>query len=195
MPEQTQPSGEAPQATQEAPKDSQAPATAQEGSGQPQAAQATGEATQEATTEVKKLRSEATNLRRRLKEQEDELARLQEATQTEQERAISKAVREARKEWDAEHRATLLPERVQARAASKVADPGDALALMDLTNLDPDDPDGIDAAVDALLEAKPRDGFEAHLVVLYPADSTHIDPCRYMENHIMERIASRLRRR
>jgi hypothetical protein len=47
--------------------------------------------------------------------------------------------------------------------------------------------------IHALLEAKPKDGSEAHLVVLYPADHPRIDPGRYEKNHVKHRIASRLK--
>ena len=47
--------------------------------------------------------------------------------------------------------------------------------------------------IHALLEAEPSEGFEAHLVVLYPADNLHIDPDQYKGNHVRNQIAGRLK--
>jgi hypothetical protein len=46
--------------------------------------------------------------------------------------------------------------------------------------------------IHALLAAEPRDDFQAHIVVLYPADRPYIDPDLYEDNHVKDEIAGRL---
>lgn len=103
---------------------------------------------------ARKLRSEAANLRKRLKELE---AERDAATKTEVEKA-----REAGK---AEARAEVLKDRaldkVEAKAAKLFADPEDARALLaskvdDFIDGDAVDADAIDAALADLLKRKPH---------------------------------------
>ena len=46
--------------------------------------------------------------------------------------------------------------------------------------------------IHSLLQAEPRDGFEAHVVVLYPEDNLDIKPKEYKKVHLRKRIAQRL---
>ncbi len=89
------------------------------------------------------------------KELEDRLAKFERDQMGDQDRAIAEARDAARTEVLAEVRDRELAVAVVTAAAGKIHNPRDAVALLDLTDLDPDDNDGIDAAVSKLLEDKP----------------------------------------
>lgn len=109
--------------------------------------------------EAKKQRREAEALRKAL----DEAA---EANKSEQEKALDAAKREAAEaaaQAEAQkYRAKILNAEIRAAAASKFADPTDAVALVRIDDDDLFDSDGeinsaaVKSALDALLESKPH---------------------------------------
>lgn len=99
-----------------------------------------------------------------LKRKAQAFDKLDEERKTELERAIDKAKDEAstatKADRDAFWKSKLLTAQVQAAAAGKLADPADAVNLLDLSGLELDDEGNIDkakvaAAIDALIEKKP----------------------------------------
>lgn len=94
-----------------------------------------------------------------------QLAEFQEATKSEQEKQLDKVRNEAlaqgKSESDAAWAARVVKTEVRAAAREKFADPSDALAFIDLSNIKVDD-DGntddkaIQSALDALLKDKPH---------------------------------------
>ena len=107
------------------------------------------------------LAGEAARYRRRLREREAELEQLRAERQTDSERAVSEAVKQATDALTAQHRRELVSLRVQIASASRLRDPEDAAAHLDLDELAElaDDPRELSAAVDrqleSLLERKP----------------------------------------
>lgn len=92
--------------------------------------------------------------------QADKLASLEAATQTDQERALEAARKEAadaaRAEVEAQYRRQLLEARILSRAAGKFVDPADAVRFADPAMWDGDTSDDeIDAAIAEVIEAKP----------------------------------------
>lgn len=95
---------------------------------------------------------------------EQRLAQVEESTKTEGEKALEQARKEAAATAAAEARAAwssrYLSQAVRAAAGGKLADPSDAVRLLDLSEFEVDD-DGevdakaIDAAIDDLLSSKP----------------------------------------
>ena len=90
-----------------------------------------------------------------------ELTKLQTATQSETERAIAQARTEARAEVLSEANARVVTATVLTEAAGKLADPTDAVALIDMGQFEVDDTGNVDKAavtraVAALLKAKPH---------------------------------------
>lgn len=88
-----------------------------------------------------------------------ELEKFRQDAMSEQEKALEQARKEAaeaaRNEILTDLRQERLTTRVEAAATGKFADPKDAAAFLDLSSLDPDDPDAISAEIDRVLEAKP----------------------------------------
>lgn len=93
-----------------------------------------------------------------------EFDKLAESQKTELERAVENAKREAaeavRAEVDGTWKSRVIRSEVKAIAAGKLADPADALALLDLSGFELDDEGhvdekGIAAAIDALIAQKP----------------------------------------
>lgn len=94
------------------------------------------------------------------------LAKIEEANQTEQERALEQARKEAaeqaRSEVDGRYRKKILRAEIRAQAAGKFADPDDAIRLLDLEDDDVFDDEGevqtavLTNALDDLLERKPH---------------------------------------
>ena len=103
---------------------------------------------------------ENASLKAKMREANAELKRLkafEDAAKTDGEKALDVARTETRAEVEAEFKEQILAERILARAATKLADPSDS-ALLDSADLDPNDPDGIDKALDALVKSKPHLG-------------------------------------
>lgn len=99
-----------------------------------------------------------------LKRKAAEFDKLSEAQKTELERATANAAREATEkataESDAKWKGRVLRSEVKVAAAGKLADPEDALRLIDLSGFELDDDGNADGAaiakaIDELLEAKP----------------------------------------
>ncbi|WP_060905320.1 hypothetical protein [Streptomyces scabiei] len=121
----------------------------------------------QAEAKIRKANSEAANLRKRLKEQEPQLAELQrikDAEKTESERLNDQLT--AAQEQIAATRKRLVTARVQAIAGASVddraafADPEDAVGALDLNSYIDSDGDideaAIEADLQALLERKPH---------------------------------------
>lgn len=107
---------------------------------------------------ARKKGAENASLKAKIKEQDEELERLrklEEDQKSETEKLIDKARKEGAADAKKEMEGVLLKERIRARAAGKVADPDDAVSLIDASSLNSDDLDGIDKAVAALIESKP----------------------------------------
>jgi hypothetical protein len=95
------------------------------------------------------------SLRERLRAAEQENESLKEAAMSDQEKAINDAKKVAREEADSYYKPLLAQEKVKAIAAGHFNDPNDALAYLDLNELDVEDDDAIVDALNDLLEAKP----------------------------------------
>ena len=115
----------------------------------------------QAEAKIRKANSEAANLRKRLKEQEPQLAELQrikDSEKTESERLNDQL--EAAKQQIASTRQRLAKSRVQALAGSSFADPEDSVGALDLGSYIDSDGDideaAIEADLQALLERKPH---------------------------------------
>jgi hypothetical protein len=97
---------------------------------------------------------------KRAKDAEIERDRLKQASESEQEKAVREAAEEARTEERTKANLRILRAEVKARAGTKLADPDDAVRLLDLDALEISD-DGevdtekIDKAIERLLKAKP----------------------------------------
>lgn len=92
----------------------------------------------------------------RIRELSEELEALRRNAMSEQERAISDAVEQARSEVDGTWHQRYLTLRIERAAATRLADPSDAVRLLDLTGLTPDSTEAeIGALLDELLTAKP----------------------------------------
>lgn len=118
-----------------------------------------GEPGMKALEAERAARKEAEKKAKRAEELEAELAQLRQDSMSEQERAIEQARQEAaeaaRNAVLSEVREERLNARVEAAATGKFADPKDAAAFLDLSDLDPDDTEAIAAEIDRVLEAKP----------------------------------------
>lgn len=101
-----------------------------------------GEQTDRADTisgeQARKLRSEASNLRHRLKQAEGELEQLR-AQVAERDERLNAA------------ESGRLDAMIYSRAAGKLQNPADAVVFLDRADLSADDVQGIDAAIEALL--------------------------------------------
>jgi hypothetical protein len=116
-----------------------------------------GDAGKKALDEERAARRAAEKL---AKENADELDKLRKATMSDQEKAVAEAKAAGRQEAMAEANARLLRSEIRGAAAGKLADPGDAAALLgDIDqfldkNGEPDSK-AIASAIDALVKAKP----------------------------------------
>lgn len=115
----------------------------------------------QAEAKIRKANSEAANLRKRLKEQEPQLAELQrikDSEKSESERLNDQL--EAARQQIASTRQRLAKSRVQALAGTSFADPEDAVGALDLDSYIDGDGDIDEAAIEvdlqALLERKPH---------------------------------------
>lgn len=115
---------------------------------------------------ARKHERQAKKSSKRVEELEAELTKFREATQSEQEKAISQARKEAAEEAKSEVLAELRKERLSAsvarHAAGKFADVEDAIRLLDLDDADIFDEDGkvdndnLKQALTDLLDRKPH---------------------------------------
>jgi hypothetical protein len=112
-----------------------------------------------ASEDVDSLKAALANERKRWEKAERELADLRKAQMSDNEKAVTEAKEAGRSEAAAEYNARLLAAEVRAHASDKLADPGDAVRLLDLADLAAEDgsPDvkRITSAIDKLVEAKP----------------------------------------
>lgn len=120
----------------------------------------------EGTKAIAAMKKRERESRAKLRKAEEKLAALEEQSKTEQEKALDKARKEAAEaakgEVAAEYRKRILNAEIRTAAAGKLADPSDAVALLDLDAEDAFDDEGevkaaeIKAAIDALIERKPH---------------------------------------
>lgn len=97
---------------------------------------------------------------KRARKAEKDLATALAATQTDAEKATATAVDEAKKEVATGYRNRILEAEVLAAAGGRLHNPADAVAFLDLSDLDPDtDPTELRAtitgAIDAMLKERP----------------------------------------
>jgi len=111
------------------------------------------------STDVDELQRALANERKRWEKAERELAALRKSQMDDNERAVAEAKEAGRAEAWAEVNSRLLAAEVRAIAADRLADPSDAVRLLDLDGLANEDgsPDAkaITAALDTLVKAKP----------------------------------------
>lgn len=110
--------------------------------------------------ELAAARREAAKHRTDLRKTSTELETLRKSAMSDQEKAISEAKTEGRKEAEASVRLERVRDKVEAKSAGKLADPEDAPALLgDLSRFVNDDgtidTKGISEAIDKLVKAKP----------------------------------------
>jgi len=114
--------------------------------------------------QISDLRRENASWRTKLRQTEAELEKIRESAQSDQESALAQAREEARREAFqealAEANSRILRAEVIAAASRKLADPEDAVRLLDLDSFHVDDNGEVDraalaAAVDELVKAKP----------------------------------------
>lgn len=110
-------------------------------------------------SELRKLKASLAAERKARTAAEREAAKLRDEHATDAEKAIAAARDEGRREALGQVTGRMLQSEVRAAAAGKLADPADAVRLLDLTGFVDDagdiDPKAIAAAVDELVEAKP----------------------------------------
>lgn len=111
-----------------------------------------GDAGKKAIAEERSARKAA---ERAAKQASAELDKLREQSMSEQEKAIAAARKETEKAVRAELGKQIVSAKLAAAATGRLADPDDALAFIDTTELE-DDPASIAAALDALIERKPH---------------------------------------
>ncbi|MDY7102127.1 MAG: hypothetical protein S0880_13150 [Actinomycetota bacterium] len=107
-----------------------------------------------------KERQAARDERKARKALEDELAELRQANMSDAEKAVADARREGETAATERYRDRLVRTEVRAAAAGRLADPADAINLLDLAAFEVNDDgsldtDAIAAAVDELLTSKP----------------------------------------
>lgn len=114
---------------------------------------------EEMEAELRSARQEAAKYRRSLRATEKERDDLRSATQTDSERIVAEAKAEGKREALAEANSRLLSAEIRSSAAGKLADPADAVRLLDLDSfIDADgniDDKAIRAAIDDLVRTKP----------------------------------------
>lgn len=111
--------------------------------------------------EVAKWKEMARKHEEQAKANYTKLTKLERSTMTETERAVAQAREDARAEVLAEANARVVTATVLTEAAGKLADPTDAVALIDMGQFEVDDAGNVDKAavtraVAALLKAKPH---------------------------------------
>lgn len=114
---------------------------------------------EELLEQLRKKDQENVKLKKNKRDNDKELERLraiEETTKSESEKAIEAAKTEGRTEAEAEYKSRLLAERIMRRATGVLADPSDVVLIDFSTIDDADDEAQIDAAIEALLEAKPH---------------------------------------
>lgn len=118
-----------------------------------------GESDEDAKARVKRLEGAVANERKRWEKAERELSELRKSQMSEQERAVAEAKAVGRSEALNEVAAELLKAEVRAQAAAKLADPADAVRLLDLDGMLSEDgrfdPKAVGDALDDLVKAKP----------------------------------------
>lgn len=105
-------------------------------------------------------RAERKKAERRAKDLDAELAKLREASMSEQEKAVEAARREAREEAFKSVNQRLVAAEVRAAAGGRLADPEDAVRFLDLDQFPISDGGDVDtraiiSAVDGLVKQKP----------------------------------------
>jgi hypothetical protein len=109
--------------------------------------------------EVKRLTSALDNERKRWEKAERDLAELRKSQMTDQEKAVAEAKAEGRATALRELATKLLEAEVRAQAATRLADPADAVHLLELDGMLADDgtfdAKAIGSALDELVKAKP----------------------------------------
>jgi len=132
-----------------------APAT-----GDDDGAAALGDAGKQALDRMKAERDEARKEAKRVTALEAELQKVRDANATDAEKAINAAKAEGAAEATTRANERILRAEVRAIATGKLADPSDALNMIDLTDFKVNDDGEVDAkavakAIDELLAAKP----------------------------------------
>jgi hypothetical protein len=97
---------------------------------------------------------------KRAKDAELELEKLRKAAMSEQDLAVATARDEARTETAGKYQSRIISAEIRAAAGGKLADPSDAVRLLDLSEFNLDDNDEVDSAavakaIDELLKSKP----------------------------------------
>jgi hypothetical protein len=94
------------------------------------------------------------------KQAKTDLEKLQQAAMSDQEKAVAAARAEASTETATRYHSRIVSAEIRAAAGGKLADPSDAVRLLDLSQFTLDDSDEVDqkavqTAIDDLLRAKP----------------------------------------
>jgi hypothetical protein len=97
---------------------------------------------------------------KRAKDAELELEKLRKAAMSEQDLAVATARDEARTETAGKYQSRIISAEIRAAAGGKLADPSDAVRLLDMSTFSLDDNDEVDSAavvkaIDELLKSKP----------------------------------------
>lgn len=116
-----------------------------------------GPAGEKALQEERAARATAEKEAKRLAKEVDDLKRTQ---MSDQEKALADAKAEGRKESDGVYRGALVSALIRAEAGGKLADPEDAVRLLDLSDFDLGDDLKVDtkkvsSAIDELIKQKP----------------------------------------
>jgi hypothetical protein len=126
-------------------------------------------------TDVKKLKATLAAERRARVAAEREASKLRDEHATDADRAIAAAREEGRREALGQVSARMVDAEVRAAAAGRLADPADAVRLLEVASFVDDDTGEIDgpaiaAAIDDLIEQKP------YLKTSPPANGSHPTP-------------------
>lgn len=105
---------------------------------------------------LEKQKNENIALRKRLGSVESELDKTKAAQMSEHDRLLNESYQKGVAETTALYATKLLHQSILTQATGKMADPTDAVKLLDLDGLDADDPDGIEEAIEELLTQKPH---------------------------------------
>lgn len=108
--------------------------------------------------EATKARLKAANAKAKAAEERAEA--LASAQMSEQEKAVEAARKEASETSSSKYRTRIITSEIKAAAGGKLADPGDAVRLLDLNQFELDDndeldPQALEKAIAGLLKAKP----------------------------------------
>lgn len=104
----------------------------------------------------KELTGELSAAKTKLAEFETAAEERRKAALSENDKAVEAAEQTGYDKAAAEFGTQLLDERIYARAAGVLADPSDAVSLLDKTDLDMNDAKALDKAIAALVKAKPH---------------------------------------